>query len=132
MYLLFTTLEMVEMSKPVTFAISSRIIGLSLVSSPVSKNTLWKSIIACIVLLSVFCLCVRASTNHLALSIFSFTKLAASFFSLSLPPRAFSSIAAYFLLMRISGILNRGIMKDTSPSSSLSTKSGTICSVTSA
>ena len=80
-----------------------------------------------IVLLSVFWRCLSASTNHLAESSFWRTKVAASFWARSEEPFASISRSAYFLLTRSSGTEKRGIVKDSSPSFSSRTKSGTIC-----
>ena len=63
------------------------------------------------VLSSVFWRWRRASMNHLAESIFCFTKLAASFSAFESDKRPFSMISEYFRLMRSSGMEKRGMVR---------------------
>ena len=80
-YLELETLEMVETSSPVISAISRRIIGFNLLSSPVRKNGFWNCTIAVIVNISVLFRCCTASINERAEFNLYFTKDTTSFFS---------------------------------------------------
>ncbi len=129
MYLLFATLETVDISSPVISATSLSIIGLSLVSSPSAKYSFWYSRMAFMVSSRVFCLCFIASINHLAASSFCFTNITASRFCFPafLSREYDSSISEYPLLTFSSGIflllrLNSRPLSDCSRM-----KSGMIC-----
>ena len=81
-YLLFATLEMVDISIVISSAMSFKIIGLIFFSSPLKKYSFWKFTIADIVIIKVWFLCFIASMNHLAESSFCFMNMTASFWLL--------------------------------------------------
>ena len=77
-YLLLATRLTVEMSMPTWSAMSLRIMGFKCRSSPVRKYFSWYFMMADMVSRSVCWRCLMASMNHLAASIFCFTKRSAS------------------------------------------------------
>src|SRR5687768_4666892 len=81
--LLLATRLTVEISSPVRSAISFKIIGFSVVSSPVRKNSFWYIMIVSITLVNVCWRCLMASMNHFAASIFCLINRIASFCRLS-------------------------------------------------
>ena len=130
-YLLLLTREIVEMSSPVRSATSLRIIGFSNDSSPSRKKGRCKSIIACMVVINVFCRCFTASINPCAASIFCLRNIMASFDSfvwLNLFLVCSSTISVKSRLIRSAGTLRLLRLTLIVPSSYVSTmKSGMIC-----
>ena len=122
---------MVDISSPVRSATSFRIIGFSRDSSPSRKKGRCRSMIACIVVINVFCRCLTASINPCAASIFCFRNIIASLDSLdwlALFLVCSSTISVKSRLIRSSGTLRLLRLTLIVPSSYVSTmKSGTIC-----